>query len=307
MKAIQLSEYGNEQSLKEVQVADPAAGEGQVVVDIHAASINPLDLKLASGAMRQMMPLTFPWVPGIDFSGVVKAAGPGVTSFGEGDEVFGCWMSGGAYAERIAIGQEQLELKPRSVGHVEAASLSLVAQTAMQAIESAGLKSGQTILILGAGGAVGSVAVQIAHRLGAHIIASAASDSADRLRSFGADEVLDYKTTPFENVAHEVDAVLDGVGGDAQQKAFAALKRGGLLVALTQPPSPEQADKYGVRALMLQTDSSAASLKTLAKRIDAGEIKPTVAKTYFLSEAAQAWKDLQTMHPQGKLVLATGK
>lgn len=303
MKVIQLDEYGNEELLKEVEVADPVAGAGQVVVRIHAASYNPIDAKQASGAMRQMMPLTFPWIPGWDLSGVIESLGSGVTGFAVGDEVFGLATAAGGYAEKIAVDAKKIAHKPSSIGHVEAAALALVSQTAIQALEAAGLESGQTILILGAGGAVGSIAVQLAHLAGARVIVSAASKSADRLRGYGADQVLDYKKTPFETVVQDVDAVIDGVGGETLQRAYAVVKRGGNLVTLTQPPSPEEAEKHGIHAVMLQTQSSAESLKKLAACIDAGEIKPLVGRTYPLAKAAQMWSDARTQHIEGKLVL----
>ncbi len=307
MKAIQLGEYGNEELLKEVEVADPVAGAGQVVVRIHAASYNPIDTKIASGVMRQMMPVTFPWIPGWDFSGVVESLGPGVADFAVGDEVFGTAKASGGYAEKIAAEVKLITRKPGSIGHVEVAALALVAQTAAQALEMAGLKAGQTILILGASGAVGSIAVQLAHHLGAKVIASASSQSADRLRSDGADEVLDYKTTPFETVVWDVDVVLDGVGGETLQRAYAVVKRGGSLVTLTQPPSTEEAAKYGIQAKMLQTQSTGAGLEKLVKRIDAGEIKPLVGKTYPLAKAAEMWSDARARRIEGKLVLTPGK
>jgi 2-desacetyl-2-hydroxyethyl bacteriochlorophyllide A dehydrogenase len=307
MKAIQLNEYGSEELLKEVEVADPVPGAGHVVVRIHAASYNPIDAKLASGAMRQMMPLTFPWIPGWDFSGVVEALGADVTEFAPGDEVFGIPASSGGYAEKIAVDAKKIARKPDSVGHVDAASLALVAQTATQALEAAALKSGQTVLVLGAGGAVGSIAVQLAHHTGARVIASAASESIDRLRGYGANDVLDYKKTPFETVARDVDVVVDGVGGETLQRAYAVLKQGGSLVTLTQPPSNEETEKRGVKAVMLNTQSSAESLKKLAAQIDAGEIKPLIGRTYPLAKAAQMWSDARTQHVEGKLVLTVAR
>jgi NADPH:quinone reductase-like Zn-dependent oxidoreductase len=234
---------------------------------------------------------------------VIESLGSGVTDFAVGDEVFGLATAAGGYAEKIAVDAKKIAHKPRSVGHVEAAALALVSQTAIQALETTGLKLRQTILILGAGGSVGSIAVQLAHLAGARVIVSAASKSADRLRGYGADQVLDYKKTPFETVAQDVDAVIDGVGGETLQRAYSVLKRGGNLVTLTQPPSPEEAEKHGIHAVMLQTQSSAESLKKLAALIDAGEIKPLVGRTYPLAKAAQMWSDARTQHIEGKLVL----
>ena len=275
----------------------PEGKPGQVVVRVFATSYNPLDSKMASG---QMSPLTFPFLPGTDFSGTVASLGAGVEGFSVGDEVYG--TAGGAYAEFVAVDAGNLARKPRTLNHVEAASLALVGQTAMQALERAQLKAGQTILIQGAGGAVGGVAVQIAHHRGARVIAPAPAESRDRLLGYGADEVIDYKATPFESVAKDVDVVLDGVGGDVQQRFFAVLRPGGILVALSQPPSEEEAAQHKVTAVMFPTDSSAASLQALAAKIDAGEVRPFVGRTYPLSEVAQAWTDVSSQHIEGKIV-----
>ena len=300
MKAIQIDNYGETPTVQ--TVPDPVAAPGQVVVRILAASFNPVDAKMASGNMRQIFPLTFPWTPGADFSGVVESLGEGVNTFRIGDEVFGDTMGGGGYAEKIAVAAESIALKPRTVSHIEAASLAVVAQTATQALDAAHLQSGQTILIQGAAGGVGSAAVQLAHARGAHVIATASTETLDYVAALGADQVIDYKTTPFETVLSNIDVVLDGIGGETQQRSFAVLKPGGYLIALSQPPSPEEAAKHNVHASMLQTQSNADTLKTLAARIDSGDIKPTIGKTYPITEVAKAWQEWPTLHLPGKLV-----
>jgi len=300
MKAIQINNYGETPTVH--TVPDPVVAPGQVVVRIRAASFNPVDSKMASGNMRQIFPLAFPWTPGVDFSGVVESLGEGVDAFRVGDEVFGYTMGGGGYAEKIAVPAESIALKPRTVSHVEATSLAAVAQTATQALDAAHLQSGQTILIQGAAGGVGSAAVQLAHARGARVIATASADTFDYVAALGADQVIDYKATPFESVVSNIDVVLDGVGGETQQRSYAVLKPGGYLIALTQPPSPEEAAKHNVHASMLQTQSTGATLKTLAAQIDSGDIKPTVGKTYPITEVAQAWQEWPTLHLPGKLV-----
>ena len=302
MKAIELKQYGGPEQLAEADVPKPEAKPGQIVVRLFAASFNPMDSKQASGSMRQAFPLELPFIPGADFSGTVDSLGEGVSEFQIGDEVYGCSMTGGAYAEFIAIETDKVARKPRTLRPVEAASLAVVGQTAMQTLEQAWLKAGQTILIHGAGGAVGGVAVQLAHWLGARVIASASAESRERLLRYGADEVIDYKATPFESVAKEVDVVLDGIGGEVQQRSFSVLKPGGILVALGQPPSQEEAAAHNVRAIMLQTATSTASLQALAAKIDREEIRPFVGRTYPLSAVAQAWMDVQSEHIEGKIV-----
>jgi len=190
---------------------------------------------------------------------------------------------------------------------VEAASLALVAQTALQMLDRSGVQRGQTVLVHGAGGAVGGVAVQVAHQRGVNVIATASSTSVDRVKSYGAEKVINYGAAPFENSVKDVDAVLDTVGGAVQQRSYAVLKPGGSLVAITQPPSPEEAAKHHVNASMLVTEVSSAGLQTVASMIDAGEIKPRVAKVYPLSKAAQAWSESRSGHVDGKIVFTVGQ
>jgi NADPH:quinone reductase-like Zn-dependent oxidoreductase len=307
MKSVQVKQYGGEEQLQMVDVPQPAPGAHQVLVRIAATSFNPVDPKRTSGAMRQIFPLQFPFTPGGDFSGVVEAVGKDVEAFRAGDEVFGYSMPGGSYAEYIAIDADKVALKPRSVGHVEAASLALVAQTALQMLERAGVQKGQTVLVHGAGGAVGGVAVQVAHGRGINVIATASSRSVDRVKSYGADKVIDYAAAAFENSVEDVDAVLDTVGGAVQQRSYAVLKPGGSLVAITQPPSPEEAAKHHVNASMLVTEVSSAGLQTVASMIDAGEIEMRVAKVYPLSSVAQAWSESKSGHADGKIVFTVGQ
>jgi NADPH:quinone reductase-like Zn-dependent oxidoreductase len=303
MKAIQIQQYGGEEQLQMVEVPKPKAGKDQVVVRIAATTFNPFDFKLASGAMKQMAPLQFPFVPGVDFSGVVDAVGEGVSEFRAGDEVFGDPGMGGTYAEFIAVGAGQTALKPKKLNHIEAASLAMVAQTAMQMVDRANLQKGQTVLIQGASGAVGSVAVQIAHHLGAKVIATSTAGSAQRLKQYGADVVVDYKTQRFEDHAKNVDAVLDAVGGEVQERSFDVLKPGGVLVAITQPPSEELAKKHQVKASMVVTRSSSECLRRVAELADARHIQPFIGKVYPLSEVRTAWQEARTGRVEGKIVL----
>ena len=306
MKAVQVKQYGGEEQLQVVEVPRPEVGAKQVLVRVAATSFNPVDPKRVSGAMRQVFPLQFPFTPGGDFSGVVESVGPEAKSFRVGDEVIGYAMAGGAYAEFIAVDEDKIALKPKSVGHVEAASLALVAQTASQMLDRVGAEKGKTVLIHGAGGAVGGAAVQIAHGRGATVIATAAAHSVVRVRANGADKVIDYAAEPFEKSVHDVDAVLDTVGGPVQQRSFEVIKPNGALVAITQPPVAEEAAKHKVNASFLITEVSRGSLQTVARMIDAGEIKPFVSKVYPLSEVAKAWEAQRLKPAEGKIVFAVG-
>jgi NADPH:quinone reductase-like Zn-dependent oxidoreductase len=304
MKAIRIHEYGGPEKLREEDVPEPRAESGQVLVRVHAASVNPIDYKLASGVMRQIMPLEFPWIPGGDFSGVVEAIGAGVTGFKKGDAVYGDTPGGGAYTQLLTTPTGVIAPKPGKLNHVEAASAPLAGQTAWQALFDDGrLERGQTVLIHGGSGGVGAFAVQLAHWKGAKVLATGSAQNAEFLRSLGADVAIDYKATPFESVAKNVDLVIDLIGGETQRRSFGVLKPGGALIATAQPPSEQEAARHKVRATMMRMQASAKNLAELAQLLDAGTIKPIVAKKYPLSEARAAWADILSGHTRGKIVL----
>ena len=298
MKAVQLHDYGFDQVRYE-DVPTPQAGPGQVLVRIHAASVNQIDAGKASGAMREFMPLTFPWIPGGDFAGTVAAVGEGVADFQPGAEVYGTVAAGGdqptyggAYAEYLAVPRSVIAAKPQTLSFAEAAAVPIVALTAWQALFGAAqLQAGQTVLVHGGAGAVGAFAVQLAHWHGAHVVATAAGADADFVRSLGARQVIDYHTTPFETAVSQVDVVLDLVGGDTQQRSYPLLKAGGYLVATNQPPVPEEAAAHHVHASMLQVQPSAADLARIAQLLDAGTLRVDLARTYPLEQVGAAWQD----------------
>jgi NADPH:quinone reductase-like Zn-dependent oxidoreductase len=254
--------------------------------------------------MRQIMPIDFPWIPGGDFSGIVEKVGPGVAGFKIGDAVYGDASGGGAYASFYAGPATMIAPKPRRLSDIEAASVPLAAQTAWQGLFDHGrLERGQTVLIHAAAGGVGTFAVQLAHWKGAKVLATASAANADYVRALGADQVIDYKSTPFESVAKNVDLVFDLIGGDTQRRSFAVLKPGGSLVATAQPPSAEEAANHKVEAKMMQMKATTSNLKQLAELLDAGSLKTTVAKTYSLAQAREAWAEIMSGHTRGKIVL----
>jgi len=304
MKAIRVHAYGGPEQLRLEEAAQPKAESGRVLVRILAASVNPIDFKLASGNMRQIMPINFPWIPGGDFSGIVEEVGSGVTGLKKGDAVYGDASGGGAYAEFYAGPASMIAPKPRKLSDVEAASIPLAAQTAWQGLFDHGrLERGETVLIHGAAGGVGTFAVQLAHWKGAKVLATGSPSNADYLRSLGADTVIDYKATPFETVAKNVDLVLEMIGGDTQRRSFGVLKPGGRLVATAQPPSAEEATRHKVEANMMSMKASTENLRKLAELIDAGKLKTLVGKTYPLAQAREAWTEIMSGHTRGKIVL----
>jgi NADPH:quinone reductase-like Zn-dependent oxidoreductase len=304
MKAIRVHQYGGPEQLRYEDAPVPQPSEDQVLVRVQAASVNPIDYKLASGALRQVMPLNFPWIPGGDFSGVVEAVGPAVTVVVRGEAVYGNSPGGGAYAEFVAASAGMVAPRPRTLGPVEAASVPLAAQTAWQGLFDHGhLRPGQTVLILGAAGGVGTFAVQLAHWKGARVLATGSAANADYLRSLGADQAIDYRATPFESVAKDVDLVLDLVGGEAQRRSFGVLKPGGSLISTVQPPSQEEAARHEVHAMMMRMQPSTRGLVQLAELLDAGTIRTVVTHTYPLAEAQDAWRQIMSGHTRGKIVL----
>lgn len=304
MKAIQLQTYGGPEALRVSEIAIPHPAPGQVLVKVWATSLNPIDPIRASGALKATFPLRFPFVPGGDFSGVVDAVGEGVTGWRPGDAVYGHSIMGGAYAERIAVDGNWLEKKPSNLTHVEAAAIAVVGQTAMQAVEATGLRAGQTILVHGAGGAVGGIAVQLAHRAGATVLATASAADAARVVSYGASTVLG-RGEPIEAPVGGVDAVIDAVGGQLQNQLFAHIKPNGVLVALNQPPSQEEAERHGIRALMIRTETSRQSLSALRDLVEAGEVLPHVADTASLWHVEDVWRRYVRGALKGKIVFTT--
>ena len=269
-----------------------------VLVRVHAASVNQIDAGKASGAVRQMFPLTFPWIPGGDFAGTVEAVGAGVTGFAPGTAVYGtCAVGGsepaygGAYAEYVAVPATVVAVKPANLSFVEAAATPIAALTAWQGLRAGQLQAGQTVLIHGGAGAVGAFAVQLARHLGARVVATAAAPDLDFVRSLGAAQVVDFNITRFETAVDKVDFVFDLVGGDTQQRSFALVKAGGYLVATNQPPSPEEATKHGIHALMFGVQPSGEDLAHLGQLLTAGTLRVDVARTYPLAQVGQAWAD----------------
>ncbi len=304
MKAISIHQYGGPEVLGYGEAPQPTAGKGQVLVRVQAASVNPIDYKLVSGAMKAISPLEFPWIPGGDFSGIIEAIGAGVTEVKQGDSVYGHSPGGGAYAQFVVASAAMVSAKPAKLSYVEASSVPLAGQTAWQGLFDQGhLQKGQTVLIHGGSGGVGTFAVQLARWKGARVLATGSSSNAEYLRSLGADQVIDYKATPFESVAKDVDVVLDLIGGETHQRSYTVLRRGGYLISTVQPPSEEEARRHGVQALVYRMQPSRAILEELAKLLDDSKIKVVVTKTYPLSQAQEAWAQIMSKHTRGKIVL----
>jgi NADPH:quinone reductase-like Zn-dependent oxidoreductase len=268
--------------------------------------VNPIDWKVREGHMKDFWPHKFPLILGWDVSGTIEEVGPGVSRFKIGDEVYSVPDStrNGAYADYIVVRESELALKPNSLHHIRAAALPLAAVTAWQALFDAGqLVSGQRMLIHGGSGGVGHVAVQLAKWKGAYVFATASTKNQELLRELGVDEPIDYTKQKFEDVARDVDLVLDLIGGETQERSWSILKKGGVLLSLVQPPSVEKAKALGVRAAFVAGHPSGAQLAEIAKLIDSGELKPVIDRILPLSEARRAHELSQSGHAHGKIVL----
>ncbi|MBI5691025.1 MAG: NADP-dependent oxidoreductase [Verrucomicrobia bacterium] len=306
MKAVCIYSYGGPGVLVYQEMPCPRPGPGEVLIRVHAAGINPIDWKVREGHLQAMLHHTLPLVLGWDLSGQVEIVGSGVLRLNVGDGVFSRpdTSRDGAYAEFIVVRETEVALKPQSIDHVHAAALPLAGLAAWQALfDTAHLGAGQAVLIHAAAGSVGLLAVQLAKRTGAHVIAVSSARDHRLLRRLGADEVVDYQAAPFEQVTGPVDVVLDTLGGDVQARSWKLIKKGGILVSLVDPPSAEIAASHGVRQAWVRSQPNATQLAELAKLVDAGHLAATVGKILPLCDAARGHQLGELGHTRGKIVL----
>ena len=328
MKAYFVSKYKRPMQVGEV--AEPAIGDRDVLVEVHAAGVNLLDAKLRDGEFKLFLPYKPPFILGHDLAGVVARVGPAVTRFSVGDEVYARPrdLRIGTFAERIAVDEDDLALKPANLSMAEAASVPLVALTAWQAlVERANLQAGQKVLIHAGSGGVGTYAIQLAKHHGATVATTAGTSNVDWVRALGPDIVIDYRTQDFETVAHDYDVVLDSQGGDTLAKSLRVLKPGGMAIGIAGPPDPDfarrqglglplrlamtglslktrgAARRHGVRYSFLFMRSSGAQLDEITKLIDTEVLRPIVDRAYPFDEAPQALAHVEGGRTKGKVVI----
>jgi NADPH:quinone reductase-like Zn-dependent oxidoreductase len=304
MKAVYIERHGGPEELKYGELPDPVAGAGEVVVDIHAASVNGADWKVRAGESYRKS--QFPHVLGRDFSGLVSSVGAGVTDFGPGDPVFGVTEASqeGAYAEKIAIKAAIVANKPDNISHVDAAAVALVGLTALVSVEGTlKLKPGETILIQGGAGGVAAFAIQLAKRIGARVVTTTSPANLAYVRSLGADGVIDYTTQDFTKLVSGCDAVFDTVGGDVAQRSFAVLKPGGRAAFIASGPQAPQPRHGDVQSLRPAVARDRAHLERIVALMSAGAVKPPEITLFPLAEAAAAHRVSEARHFRGKLVL----
>jgi NADPH:quinone reductase-like Zn-dependent oxidoreductase len=326
MRAFAIDKYNDPLTLREMP--DPQPGPGEVVVAIAAASVNPFDTKLREGAFKALLPMPMPLILGCDLAGTVVALGAGANGFAIGDEVFARPTQIGTFAERIAVAESDLALKPAGLGMVEAALLPLVALTAWQVlVERANLKRGQKVLIHAGSGGVGTIAIQLAKHLGATVATTAGTDNVALVKSLGADVVIDYRKEDFSKRLSGYDVVLNTLGADVLDKSLSVLKTGGKLISISGPPDPafarqvganwivrqvlrlgsasirRKARKQGVDYSFLFMRADGAQLAKIAKLVDAGVIRPVIDEVFDFDAIPAAMERVESGRSRGKVAI----
>lgn len=328
MRAFVVTQY--KEPLREADVPEPTVGEGDVLVQVHAAGLNQLDEKIRLGEFKQILPYKLQLVLGNDVAGTVLRVGAKVSQFKPGDEVYARPAQDriGTFAERIAVAEEDLALKPASASMAEAGSLPLVALTAWQAlVEQGNVKPGQKVLIHAGAGGVGSIAIQLAKHLGAHVATTASASNANFVRNLGADTVIDYRTQDFEELLTGYDLVLDSLGGENLEKSLRILKPGGKAIGISGPPDPafareaglnpvlrlaiaglsskirRQAKKLGVSYEFLFMRASGEQLRRITELVDNAVLRPVVGKVFDFDDTPEALQSLADGGIRGKAVV----
>ncbi|MEH2330040.1 NADP-dependent oxidoreductase [Nostoc sp.] len=305
MKAIRIHAYGGAENLKYDEVPRPEPQAGQVLIQVYAAGVNPIDWKIREGFFQQVFDYSLPVIAGADVAGVVASVGDGVTTLQPGQAVYGTanMALSGAYAEYAVGYADAIAPKPKTLDYIHAASVPIVAMTAWQALfDGANLQPEQSVLIHGGAGGVGRYAIQLAKWKRARVIATASAANLDDLRNLGADQVIDYASQPFEQQLKDVDVVLDLVGGETQARSWQIIRPGGVLVSTLGVP--ESGIPQGIKAVPVFANLKVNSqLQQIAQLIDDGQIKASIEQVFELAEAAKAQEVSQHGHPRGKLVL----
>jgi NADPH:quinone reductase-like Zn-dependent oxidoreductase len=307
MIAVQINSFDGYEGLTiNNNAPKPVPAPDQVLVEVYAASLNPVDKGIAAGFMKEMVHL--PATLGGDFSGVVVQVGESVSGFKIGDKVYGQALvlngGSGSFAQFVAANAGNTALQPKQITFAEAASLPLAGASALQALDGhIQLKSGQKILIHGGAGGIGSLAVQIAKNLGAFVASTSSARDKYYVKSLGADKVIDFRSEKFEDILKDYDAVFDTFSGDTTTRSFKVLKKGGIIVSMLAPPDPKLAEKYQVTAFGQMTNTNTKKLNHLTDLVNAGKLKPQVDKIYSLNQTTEAFKYLAEGHPKGKVVI----
>jgi NADPH:quinone reductase-like Zn-dependent oxidoreductase len=306
VKAVRTHGRGGPEQLFFEDAPLPEIGRGDVLVRVRATGITPAELtwdetyRNADGTPR------VPGIPGHEVSGIVERMAEDVTDFKIGDEVYGLadFPRDGAAAEFAGVRANNLALKPRSISHVEAAALPLSALTVWQALfEHAHLGAGQSVLIHGGAGGVGSLAVQLARWRGARVVATASARDMAFVKSLGADVVIDYHAMPFEDTLRDIDVVVDTIGGETRKRSWSVLRKGGVLVTLVSPIATGEAEQNGVRGIFFIVSGNREQLDQISALVDGGKLKPVIAEVLPLERAREAFEHGAAKRAPGKIVL----
>ena len=306
MKAVVANGYGGPEVLKYQDVPKPEPKNDEILVRVMAAAVNPVDTYVRQGKLFKNRDSQGPIILGYDIAGTVEKTGADAKKFKAGDAVY-CYLSvmrGGGYAEFAVAKESESAPKPKNINFEEAAAVPLAGTTAWQAlIDSAKIDKGQTVLIHGGSGGVGSFSIQIAKAHGAKVIATASTAHQQLLKQLGVDQAIDYTTTKFEDVVKDVDVVLNCVRADALGRSYGVVKKGGIIVSITDEPDQNECAKHGIRGTRMGAHPDSKVLEELTKLIEAGKVKPIVSQTLPLAEASKAQEQIETHHTLGKIVL----
>jgi NADPH:quinone reductase-like Zn-dependent oxidoreductase len=305
MKAVVIHAYGGPEALKLEDVPRPEPKEDEILIRVVAASINPVDAAIRDGYLAKLVG-SLPLIPGMDVAGVVEKTGTKVTKFKTGDPVYAFFTlrNQGGYAQFAVAKESEAAVKPKKVSYAQAAAVPAAGSTAWQAlVDTAKLSGGQAVLIHGGSGGVGHFAIQIAKARGAKVIATASTANQDFLKQMGANIAIDYTKTKFEDIAEDIDVVLDTVGQDTLERSYNVVKKGGIIVSIVDKPKQAQLDAHGIRGVSIRSAPNADVLEQLTRLIDANEITPVVSRTFPLIEVAKGQEQIATGHTRGKLVI----
>src|SRR6266849_1992017 len=304
MKAVVAHGYGGPEVLKLEEVPVPEPKENEILVRVIASGVNPADPLILGGKYAREFGTHLPLILGYDMAGVVARTGAKVTKLKSGDPVYAYLLWGGGWAEYCLTNEGEAAIKPKSLSYTDAAAVPLAALTAWQALIDTGkLSAGQTVLIHGGSGGVGSFAIQIAKARGGRVFATASTPNQDLLKQLGADVAIDYTKTKFEDVAKDVDVVLDSVGKDTLLRSYGVIKKGGFIATLVAEPDQAELDKHGIRGAPISVKPNANELAEITKLIEEKKIKPIVSLVLPLTEAVKAQEQAATHHTRGKIVL----
>ncbi|MCT4787517.1 NADP-dependent oxidoreductase [Exiguobacterium aestuarii] len=306
MKAAYIEQYGGSDQFKVGELQQPTIGADDVLIEVHAASVNPVDWKLREGYLKEMLHYEMPLVIGWDVSGVIQEVGANVIELKVGDEVFSRpdIARQGTYAEYVAVDAHLVVKKPASLSFEEAASLPLVAHTAWQVMfEVMDAKPGDRIFIGAGSGGVGTVAIQLAKAHGLYVVTSTSTPNVDWIKKLGADEVIDYKQQNPAEIVRDFDFVFDTMGGDGQSKLYQMLKENGMLVSISTPPNEEEAEQAKARAEYVFMQPTGERLKKIAEAVEKNELKPVIDRVFDLEDTKQAHDYGEEGHAKGKIII----